>query len=644
MHEKITMQDTIGLAKTGLDVHTLGIASISDFLQECGLKTVVTNSIVAKAFSDPGNINNSSIIHQWIIENNITVLSFSYRLNTDDAVLIFQKLMYQLENKKLLKETGGLIKKIFFAGLPEACNKIKYLYQNTGVFYGDESYLESLKIFGIDPSIAPLNLVSKHSYDIALENFGKEIVENKGYISILPVDRHKSDNFGTIKERLVNRIQHGRINNLPPIIRAHSGPYMQNRKESVKQFIDWAGQLASGGLLDILSIGTSQLTQEKFGEEWHDLSNGGGVPINSPEEYSRVYDASRPMLVRTYAGTKNIKKLAKMYENTINIAWHALSLWWFSQIDGRGHNTLLDNLTENFNTIQYIATTGKPYEANVSHHFAFRSSDDVSYIVSAVLAAKAAKIMGINDFILQIMLNDPKQTSGINDLAKARATLKLVRNLEDGNFRVYLQTRVGLDYLSHKTEKAKKQLAAVTALMDDIEPFNNNSPDIIHVVSYSEGNNLATPDIIEESIKITRYSLDKYRALRKKRLINDMSKHPDVEKRMNFLIEEAKIVLTTIESCINDPYSPQGFYNIFKMGFLPVPQLMYCREEFPEAIRWQTKIKNGGVDIYYDGEIISAIERMKFIKKEVLKNEKNKNRLAKQKKRQLQIAGEVCRF
>jgi len=68
-----------------------------------------------------------------------------------------------------------------------------------------------------------------------------------------------------------------------------------------------------------------------------------------------------------------------------------------------------------------------------------------------------------------------------------------------------------------------------------------------------------------------------------------MSKHPDVEMRMNFLLKEQIEVLTTIEDCIANPYTPQGLYDIFKMGFLPVPQLMYCREEFPEAVRWQTK-------------------------------------------------------
>ena len=52
--------------------------------------------------------------------------------------------------------------------------------------------------------------------------------------------------------------------------------------------------------------------------------------------------------------------------------------------------------------------------------------------------------------------------------------------------------------------------------MDDIEPNNPNSPEIIHVVSYSEAVRLATPDIIEESIKITLGSLKAYRDLKSK--------------------------------------------------------------------------------------------------------------------------------
>ena len=40
-------------------------------------------------------------------------------------------------------------------------------------------------------------------------------------------------------------------------------------------------------------------------------------------------------------------------------------------------------------------------------------------------------------------------------------------------------------------------------MMNDIEPWNEFGPDIIHVVSYCEAVHLATPDYIDESIKIT---------------------------------------------------------------------------------------------------------------------------------------------
>ena len=52
--------------------------------------------------------------------------------------------------------------------------------------------------------------------------------------------------------------------------------------------------------------------------------------------------------------------------------------------------------------------------------------------------------------------------------------------------------------------------------MDDIDPNNEMSPEIIHVVSYSEALFLATPDILNDSIRITRTALNEYRRLKKK--------------------------------------------------------------------------------------------------------------------------------
>ena len=53
--------------------------------------------------------------------------------------------------------------------------------------------------------------------------------------------------------------------------------------------------------------------------------------------------------------------------------------------------------------------------------------------------------------------------------------LTLVKSLEDSNFKVILQPRAGLDYFKPDLEETKVQLAAVTALMDDIDPHNETA-------------------------------------------------------------------------------------------------------------------------------------------------------------------------
>ena len=195
------------------------------------------------------------------------------------------------------------------------------------------------------------------------------------------------------------------------------------------------------------------------------------------------------------------------------------------------------------------------------------------------------------------MLNTPRSTWGIQDLAKSRAILSLVKELEDDNFRVLLQPRAGLDYFKPDLEEAKIQLAAVTALMDDIDPHNQASPSMIHVVSYSEASHLATPEIINESIQITQHSLQEYRKLRAAGKIEDMSKNLEVQERMYGLIESARLIISGFEKHINNPYSPEGFYKAFASGFLPVPYLWGDGEEFKHAKHWKTKPIKGGVKV-----------------------------------------------
>jgi hypothetical protein len=175
--------------------------------------------------------------------------------------------------------------------------------------------------------------------------------------------------------------------------------------------------------------------------------------------------------------------------------------------------------------------------------------------------------------------------------------LSLVRELEDRKFSVLLQTRAGLDCLSSDLDQARVQLAAVSALMDDIEPHNHCSPAIVHVVSCSEGLYLADPPIIEESIKICRSSIAKYRRLRSAGEIPDMGKHPEVSRRYEAILSGARAILKAVEEAVARPYTVTGLYKIFVAGFLPVPFLVNCRDEFQHAVRWRTKLIQGGVKV-----------------------------------------------
>ena len=592
--------DRFAFIKPSLDAHTMGINSIAELLEECGYEVLIADESMQRVMNDIRYEANQDLLVDWILENKINALGISYRLDQDIAVTLVGYLMNTFKRSNLLSYQGGPLKLVLFGGLPKACTIIDKEHKGfVKTFKGGESIGETLSKIGIPKERIPKTIMGGSLYDDLRMEFGEDVIKSQAYEVFQPLDRPHYKEYGTRKDTLVGRLASCDRNNFLPLMRAHVGPYSSSvdRLDSVREFISWVDHLAKARYLDILSIGTSQLTQSNFGEEWGDMPNGGGVPINFSEEYRMIWEASRPLLLRTYAGTKNIRNLAQIHEETINISWHALSLWWFNKLDERGPYDLYTSLTQHIETIRYIASTNKPFEANVSHHFGFRGADDVTYIVSAYLAAKLAKSLGIKTFILQNMLNIPRMTWGIQDLAKSRAMLFLIRELEDENFRVLLQPRAGLDYFKPDLEEARVQLAAVTALMDDIDPHNALSPPIIHVVSYSEASHLATPDIINESIKITQHSLTEYRRLRAEGKIEDMSKNLDIDERMHRLIDSARIIIGGIESHIANPYSAEGFYKIFVSGFLPVPYLWSDDEEFKHAKHWRTRPFQGGLRV-----------------------------------------------
>jgi hypothetical protein len=596
MKRSLQAHEVFGFVRPAVDAHTLGISSVEQLLTDCGYASVIADATICAAADNPSYLNNLALLERWVRQQGITRLGFSYRLDPREGAHTFGKMLHLLRERHLFVEQGGPLAGVCFAGLPEACARVKRDFEEqVEVFTGDETPAETLIKLGVPPERIPTELNAETAYDERRLEFARDLLKSERHLQVKPVGRSGYPTFGTAQDTLIARIQHGREHNLPPLMRAHVGPYLPDRTQAVTQFLDWARQLAQSGLLDILSIGTSQLSQSNFGEEWGEKRNGGGVPINSVAEFRAVWEAARPMLVRTYAGTQNIPQMARMYEETIHIAWHALSFWWFSQIDGRGPYPVRKNLEQHLETLKFIAASGKPFEPNIPHHFAFRGSDDVTYVVSAVLAARTAKALGVRHFVLQNMLNTPRVTWGVQDLAKSRALLALTQELEDDRFQVILQPRAGLDYFSPELGKAKEQLAAVSMLMDDIQPHNGNNPPVIHVVSYSEAAYLADPPVIHESIQITRSALEAYREGRRRGDVEDMDQNPEVLHRTQELLSGAQEVLRAIEESVPAPYSAAGLYTIFAAGFLPAPYLWECREEFAQAIRWRTRPVKGGI-------------------------------------------------
>ncbi len=586
--------------KPAIDAHTLGLISASELLTECGYEVDIARHEIQEAIVRYRETSQIERVCTWLEESGAEHFALSYRLDGRDAVEMLGRLLYEAQERRLFAGQGGRIRQVYYAGLPDAVEIVQAEFgDKIRCFSGGESSEETLRMLGVPEEEIPQDLKEAGKYDESLMAFGRELVQKQDYWRVKPPAR-RYPGFGSAEDSLPKRLRQAKAaGSYYPIVRAHVGPYNAHlsRRENVDTFLDWAKDLGDKGYLDVLSVGSSQLTQSKFGEAWGDEVNGGGVPLATPSEFEEVWAAARPMLVRTYAGCKNIPQLAKMYEETIHIAWHAMSLWWFNRLDERGPLSLYENLVEQTEAIRYIGTKGTPFEANVSHHFAFRGTDDITYLVVAYLCAKLAKASGVKLFVLQNMLNTPRSTWATVDLAKSRVLLKLVRELEDETFQVVWQPRAGLDYFKPDLAEARAQLAAVSCLMDDVEPDDPTSPEMIHVVSFSEAAHLANPEIINESIQIT---VEAIRSWRKKRAAGDTMdarNHPEVEATYEDMLRSARYIISAMEKRIPDLYSADGFFVAFAAGFLPVPYLWRDKEKYPHAIDWKTSQSRGRVKL-----------------------------------------------
>ncbi len=352
-----------------------------------------------------------------------------------------------------------------------------------------------------------------------------------------------------------------------PIIRHHFG------LPTIEETVDGVKRIAEASVLDVISIGPDQNAQESFfhpSEMNESLKGDGGVPIRKPKDLQRIFEASRRgnyPLLRCYSGTHDLLSWTHLLKDTINNAWCATPLLWYSELDGRSKRPLETAITENQENHRWHAKNDIPVEINESHHWSLRSAHDTIAVSMAYLSAYNAKKAGVRHYIAQYMLNTPLGTSPRMDLAKMLAKIELIESLHDHYFVSLRQVRPGLFSYPPDLDLGKGQLASsiYTGMMV--------KPHIVHVVGFCEADHAATADDIIESCKIVR------------RVIHDCllgTLNPlddkDVLTRKNELVKEAQLLIATIRSLgdksSTDPLiEPVTYVRAVRKGVLDAPHL-----------------------------------------------------------------------
>ncbi len=456
-----------------------------------------------------------------IEKHNPDIVAISYRLTPEVADNIFQNLENEINKNESLKN-----RKFIFGGTPSVGNVARKYQFFERVFDGTET-VEEVTAFLKGESL------------------------QKGE-SIYP---------STLVERIKQKYPY-------PIIRHHFGrPDLQETIEGVRK-------IAEARILDVISLGTDQNAQEFFFTPElmkPELDGAGGVPVRRPEDLEAIYEASRCgnyPLMRCYSGTNNLIEWAEMSVKTINNAWAAIPLTWYSVMDGRSKRPLEISIAENQKAMKWYAEHGIPVEVNESHQWSLRDAHDSLAVTMAFLAAYNAKKMGVRYYVSQYMFNTPPGTSPQMDIAKMMAKNELIEELRSDNFDVFREVRAGIAHFSPDPDIAKGQLAASAFISLALKPH------ILHVVAYCEGDHAVYPEELIESCKIVHgvihNSLKGYPDVTSDKIIND---------RKEQLKNEARDLLDGLKKfgkeMSDDPWSdPIVLAKAIKIGILDTPHFI----------------------------------------------------------------------
>lgn len=461
----------------------------------------------------------------------------------------------------------------------------------------DELYSRGVKFaFGGTPPVVE-RIKKLNFFEVCFD--GSETAEEvSAYLKGQRIADRQEDDF---PQKTVDRI---RWKKPFPLIRHHFGlPTIQATLEGIQQ-------IAASKRVDVISLGIDQDAQENFFHPQRQDKRrvgAGGVPVRTPDDYRRLYQASRTgnfPLMRTYSGTDDFIRLAEMYVETIHIAWAAVPLYWFNQMDGRGPWDLEGSIREHQNLMGWYGERNIPVEANEAHHWGMRDAPDVVFAAAAYLAAYNARVFGVKDHIVQMMFDSPPGTSTAMDIAKMLAVIEMISSLETPDFRIWKQTRTGL--LSYPVDLDQARAHLATSVFHQMAL----DPDIVHVVGYPEANHaVSAKEVIESCIMAHRAIENAFQSQL------EIASSENIQQRVRELVLDAELLIDTIHQLgagvSSDPLSdPKILTKAVSEGLLDAPQLL--NNPFGKG-EISTRIDHRGACVAVDkylGETISEKARV----------------------------------
>ena len=530
------MKNNIFVATTlANDPHTEGLHNAGKIASLGGVQNVILPpSLDYKAFYDA------------IDKYRPHFIGLSYRQNENVAVEELFKVVNYFATTGLVKETDNV--KIQFAGLPKTIQILKdkihelplkvYLCEASPIVL--DRITETVDYFEITQNREE---IIRSIYDELVpkgieifDQLADEAVRNDDYKNEppLPIPSPKACND------YITRIKESEM----PVLRSHFGI----PDKTIIPTVEGIKELAEARVLDEISLGSSDLSQRYFGhpEMFEILKNDGGVPYKDYSDLVALYQASR---YGNFPGVKpycHVTDLVNFVDQCLSAGMlkgvhQAVPLYWFNELDGRGPALVRESIKEHFAAVRKLASCGIPVEMNDPNQWSSRLAHDTIIVTSYALISAVMTMCGVDNMVLQMQFNKPKETGDYADLAKMSAGLEMARKISLGRKNpasIFRETRTGIESLSADMNLAKWQLARSTFLQMCMNPH------IIHIVSYCEANYAARPADIIDSSKLIRRAVRIFRA-NQEDIMKEVNS-PIVKERKEYLINESSYLLNEI--------------------------------------------------------------------------------------------------